>query len=74
MHRTYTFIFMAVLGSHGVSCELQPTFNRRTAMDLMHKIVPEEEVYQMLMLFVLGVLVGAIAGLMQHFKVERSKA
>ncbi|HVA47082.1 MAG TPA: hypothetical protein VNH11_12005 [Pirellulales bacterium] len=43
-------------------------------MDFMHHIVPEEEVYQMLMLFVLGVLVGAIAGVVRYLKIEGRKA
>ena len=43
-------------------------------MDFMHQIVPEEEVYQMLMLFVLGVIVGAIAGVMRYWKSEGRKA
>lgn len=43
-------------------------------MDFMHQIVPEEEVYQMLMLFVLGVIVGATAGVVRYFKTEGRKA
>jgi hypothetical protein len=43
-------------------------------MDFMHQIVPEEEVYQMLMLFVLGALVGVIACIVRYFRVERRKS
>lgn len=43
-------------------------------MDFMHAIVPEEEVYQMLMLFVLGVLIGATAGVVRYFKREGRKS
>lgn len=43
-------------------------------MDLMHRMVPEEEVYQMLMIFVLGVIVGAIAGVIRYFKADGRKA
>jgi hypothetical protein len=47
---------------------------RRIFMDFMHQIVPEEEVYQMAMLFALGVVVGAIAGVLRYFKAEGRKA
>ena len=43
-------------------------------MDFMHQIVPEEEVYQMAMLFVLGVVVGAIGGVLRYFRAEGRKA
>ncbi|HEV3344166.1 MAG TPA: hypothetical protein VG125_27570 [Pirellulales bacterium] len=43
-------------------------------MDFMHQIVPEEEVYQMAMLFVLGVVVGATGGVLRYFRAEGRKA
>lgn len=42
-------------------------------MDWMHALVPEEEVYQMLLLFLLGVGCGAIAGLVHHARSGRRK-
>jgi hypothetical protein len=47
---------------------------KENVMDLMHRMVPEEEVYQMLMIFVIGVIAGAIAGVIRYFKAEGRKA
>ncbi|HVC98278.1 MAG TPA: hypothetical protein VND64_31705 [Pirellulales bacterium] len=43
-------------------------------MEMMHKMVPEEEVYQMLLLFLLGAGVGAVAAVIRYFKAEGRKA
>src|SRR5258708_1524374 len=72
--RMYTFTFTVAPGSHGGSYGPRQILRRRFEMDLMHKLVPEEEVYQMLLLFVLGVGVGAVAGVIRYFKAEGRKA
>lgn len=42
-------------------------------MEFVHQMLPEEEVYQMLLLFVLGASLGAIARLVRYW-VERREA
>ena len=43
-------------------------------MDWMHAMVPEEEVYQMLLLFVVGAAIGAALRLVRFVRVERRQA
>ncbi len=41
-------------------------------MDWMHQFVPEEEVYQLLVVFLLGVALGGVACLVRTLRAERS--
>ena len=43
-------------------------------MDWMHAMLPEEEVYQMLLLFVVGACVGGVLKLARFVMVERRQA
>jgi hypothetical protein len=74
MLRMFMFTFMLALGSRGVSCRRRQAFLEENKMDWMHAMLPEEEVYQMLLLFVVGACVGGVLKLARFAMVERRQA